>query len=178
MIKRQIEQLELQLEELEAAAEPTPEAEPDALLVYVTSSVTDIATPTRRRQLPSHLPRETHTHLPTEESCGECGGAAQAGEDVSEMLEYILASFKVIRHVRPRLCCPDCERVVQAPAPTRPVERSIAGPGLLAHVLTAKFCDHLPLYRQSDMYAREGVDLDRSTPWPSGSAEPARCSTR
>jgi transposase len=163
-IKHQIEQLELQLEELEAAAEPTPEAEPDASPASVTDSVADVAAPARRRQLPSHLPRETHTHLPKEEICSECGGALhKLGEDVSEMLEYIPASFKVIRHVRPRLCCPGCERVVQASAPTRPLERSIAGPGLLAHVLTAKFCDHLPLYRQSEIYAREGVDLDRST---------------
>ena len=85
------------------------------------------------------------------------------GEDISEMLEYLPASFKVIRHVRPRLCCVGCDRIVQAAAPTRPIERGLAGPGLLAHVLTAKFCDHLPLYRQSAIYAREGVDLERST---------------
>lgn len=163
-IKRQIEQLELQLEELEAAAEPQPVAEPEELPVSATAPVTSAAASTRRRPLPTHLPREVHTHLPQEESCAGCGGALRKlGEDVSEMLEYIPASFKVIRHVRPRLCCPGCERVVQAPAPTRPIERSLAGPGLLAHVLTAKFCDHLPLHRQSEIYAREGVQLDRST---------------
>ncbi len=88
------------------------------------------------------------------------------------MLEYIPASFQVIRHVRPRLCCPKCERVVQAPAPARPIDHSYAGPGLLAHVLTAKFCDHLPLYRQSEIYTREGVELDRSTmtKWVGGSS--------
>jgi len=85
------------------------------------------------------------------------------GEDISEMLEYLPASFKVIRHIRPRMCCAGCDRIVQAPAPGRPIDRGLAGPGLLAHVLTAKFCDHLPLYRQSEIYAREGVDLDRST---------------
>jgi transposase len=79
------------------------------------------------------------------------------------MLEYLPASFKVIRHIRPRMCCAGCDRIVQAPAPGRPIDRGLAGPGLLAHVLTAKFCDHLPLYRQSEIYAREGVDLDRST---------------
>ena len=79
------------------------------------------------------------------------------------MLEYLPASFKVIRHIRPRMCCAGCDRIVQAPAPSRPIDRGLAGPGLLAHVLTAKFCDHLPLYRQSEIYAREGVDLDRST---------------
>jgi transposase len=158
-IDRQIEQLELQLEELEAAAEPqaTDVREP-------ASPVSIYSVPSRRRQLPSHLPRETHTHLPKESSCARCGGALRRlGEDVSEMLECIPASFKVVRHVRPRLCCSGCERVVQAPAPMRLIERSLAGPSLLAHVLTAKFCDHLPLYRQSEIYAREGVELDRST---------------
>ncbi len=161
-IGRQIEQLELQLEELEAAAasEPASAEAPTS----TTESVAEEKTPRRRKPLPSHLPRETRTHLPKEEGCTKCGGAfRKLGEDVSEMLEYIPASFKVIRHVRPRLCCPKCERVVQAPAPTRPIDHSYAGAGLLAHVLTAKFCDHLPLYRQSEIYAREGVELDRST---------------
>ena len=72
-------------------------------------------------------------------------------------------SFKVIRHVRPKLSCTGCERIVQAPAPSRPIERGLAGPGLLAHVLVAKYCDHQPLYRQAEMYAREGVELERST---------------
>ncbi len=157
-VERQIEQLELQLEELEAdqvEAAPEPEARPVAQR--------DSA-PRKRRPLPDHLPREVHTHLPGQESCSACGGALKKlGEDISEMLEYLPASFKVIRHVRPRLCCARCDRIVQAPAPSRPIERGLAGPGLLAHVLTAKFCDHLPLYRQSAIYAREGVDLDRST---------------
>ncbi len=85
------------------------------------------------------------------------------GEDVSEMLEYVPASFFVIRHVRPKLSCSRCERIVQAAAPSRPIERGMAGPGLLAHVLTSKYADHLPLYRQSEIYAREGVELERST---------------
>ena len=79
------------------------------------------------------------------------------------MLEYVRASFKVLRHVRPKLSCDDCDRIVQAPAPSRPIDRGLAGPGLLAHVLVSKYADHQPLYRQSDIYAREGVDLDRST---------------
>jgi transposase len=91
------------------------------------------------------------------------GKLKKLGEDVSEMLEYLPASFKVLRHVRPRMCCGRCDRIVQAPAPSRPIARGMAGPGLLAHVFTAKFCDHLPLYRQSAIYAREGVKLDRST---------------
>src|SRR5205807_8025164 len=85
------------------------------------------------------------------------------GEDVSEILEYVPARFKVIRQVRPKLACGCCERIVQAEAPSRPIARGVAGPGLLAHVLVSKYCDHLPLYRQSEIYAREGVELDRST---------------
>ena len=72
-------------------------------------------------------------------------------------------SFKVIRHVRPKLACCRCDTIVQAPAASRPIMNGLAGPGLLAHVLTAKYCDHLPLYRQSGIYARSGVDLERST---------------
>jgi hypothetical protein len=68
-------------------------------------------------------------------------------EVVSEMLEYIPASFKVIRHVRPKLCCTRCDAILQAAAPSRPIDRGLAGPGLLAHVLVAKYADHLPLYR-------------------------------
>src|SRR6202171_4729956 len=158
-VERQIEQLELKLEELEAnRAELAPElpAEPAVLDRSPASR--------KRRSLPDHLPREVHTHFFSEESCSDCGGALKKlGEDISEMLEYLPASFKVIRHIRPRMCCAGCDRIVQAPAPSRPIDRGLAGPGLLAHVLTAKFCDHLPLYRQSEIYAREGVDLDRST---------------
>jgi transposase len=79
------------------------------------------------------------------------------------MLEYVPASFFVIPHVRPKLSCSRCERIVQAAAPSRPIERGMAGPGLLAHVLTSKYADHLPLYRQSEIYARQGVELERST---------------
>ena len=79
------------------------------------------------------------------------------------MLEYVPASFVVIRHVRPKLSCTKCDRIVQAAAPSRPIERGLAGPGLLAHVLVSKYADHLPLYRQSEIYARDGVELERST---------------
>ena len=79
------------------------------------------------------------------------------------MLEYVPARFKVIRHVRPKLSCARCQRIVQAPAASRPIARGLAGPAMLAHVLTSKYCDHLPLYRQSQIYARAGLGLDRST---------------
>jgi transposase len=117
-----------------------------------------------RRPLPEHLPREVHTHLPQQDSCSHCcGELRKLSEDVSEMLEYVPANFKVIRHVRPKLSCTKCDVIVEAPAPSRPIERGLAGPGLLAHVLVSKYADHLPLYRQSEIYARAGVDLDRST---------------
>jgi transposase len=74
-----------------------------------------------------------------------------------------LQSFKVVRHVRPKFACNSCDRVVEAPAPSRPIERGLVGPGLLAHVLVSKFGDHLPLYRQSEIYARQGVEIERST---------------
>jgi transposase len=116
-----------------------------------------------RRPLPEHLPRETVRHEP-EPGCPECGGNLKTiGEDVAEMLEYVPASFKVIRHVRPRMACACCERIVQVAAPSRPIARGLAGPGLLAHVLVSKYADHLPLYRQSGIYARQGVELERST---------------
>jgi transposase len=85
------------------------------------------------------------------------------GEDVTEVLEYVPARFKVIRTVRPKLSCNRCDRIVQQPAPNRPIDRGLAGPALLAHVVVSKYGDHLPLYRQSDIYEREGVELERST---------------
>jgi transposase len=114
--------------------------------------------------LPAHLPRETRKYPPKQTACPDCGGELKhLGEDVSEMLEYLPARFKVIRQVRSKLACACCERIVQAEAPSRPIERGVAGPGLLAHALVSKYCDHLPLYRQSEIYAREGVELERST---------------
>ena len=85
------------------------------------------------------------------------------GEDVSEVLEYVPSCFKVVRRVRPRVSCRACEAISQASMPSLPIERGRPGPALLAHVLVAKYCDHLPLHRQSVIYARAGVELDRST---------------
>ena len=79
------------------------------------------------------------------------------------MLDYVPGSFRVTRHVRPKLSCRACETITQAPAPSLPIPKSLAGPGLLAHVAVAKFCDHLPLHRQAEIYAREGVEIDRGT---------------
>src|SRR6202049_3137455 len=116
-----------------------------------------------RRPLPAELPREQILHE-NPCACPDCGGKLRPlGEDVSEMLEYVPSHFKVIRHVRPKLSCASCQRIVQPLAPSRPIERGLAGPGLLAHVLVSKYCDHLPLYRQSQIFAPEGIELYRST---------------
>lgn len=117
-----------------------------------------------RQPLPAHLPREDNVIEPLDEACSACGGKLKPlGEDVSEQLELIDSAFKVIRHIRRKKACACCDHIVQAPAPSRPIERGIAGPGLLAHIFVSTFADHLPLYRQSTMYARDGVELDRST---------------
>jgi transposase len=156
--RTQIEQLELRLEELEAAkAQRVANRE-------AVSTTPDTHPASPRRALPEHLPREVEMHMPAHESCPECGGhLRRLGEDVSEMLEKIPACYKVVRHVRPKFSCTKCHRIVQAQAPSRPLERSIAGPGLLASVLTSKFADHLPLYRQAEIAARQGIELERST---------------
>jgi transposase len=158
---RDLQQLELRLEDLEAnqaAAEPPPTV--PATVAWKQTAPLKPA----RRPLPAELPRETETIAPAQEACPDCGGTLRGlGEDVTEMLEYVPGRFKVTRTVRPKLSCAGCSRIVQAPAPNRPIDRGLAGPGLLAHVLVAKYADHLPLYRQSEIYRREGIELDRST---------------
>ncbi len=160
-LDREIEQLELRLDELEATqAEKVVASQTSAAPV---SAVNAPAKPARR-PLPEHLPRETRKYPPKQSACPDCGGELKhLGEDISEILEYVPARFKVIRQVRPKLTCACCERIVQAEAPSRPIERGVGGPGLLAHVLVSKYSDHLPLYRQSEIYAGEGVELERST---------------
>jgi transposase len=158
-LDERIAQLELVLEELEASeAQLAPLKAQAELPVPI-----ERPAPPARRPLPEHLPRETVTHQ-SECACPECGSALRPlGEDVSEVLEYVPGRFRVIRHVRPKLSCGRCSTIVQSPAPSRPIAKGLAGPGLLAHVLTSKYCDHLPLNRQSQIYAREGVELSRST---------------
>lgn len=131
--------------------------------------------PASDRKLPAHLPRDTKTYRPDTTAdhhdakgqqcgCTTCGGRLRLiGQDVSEQLEYVPAHFKVIRHVRPKLACVACEAIFQAAAPSRPFARGVAGPALIAHVMVSKYCDHIPLYRQSGIYARDGVAIDRST---------------
>ena len=133
-LDRQIEQLELRLEELQ-----TSQAENSASNVAAKQSILESpASAPIRRPLPEHLPRETRKYMPKHKQCPDCGGTLkQLGEDVSEILEYVEVRFKVIRRVRPKLACAGCDRIVQAEAPSRPIERGIAGPGLLAHVLVS-----------------------------------------
>jgi transposase len=154
----QIAQLEFSLEELEAnaAAAPTPPQTP---------ADTPASKPVRK-PLPDHLPREPQIHQPDSGSCTcpDCGGELRAlGEDSSEMLEFVPEHWKVIKHIRPKYSCGTCQKIVQASAPSRPIPHSYAGPGLLAHVLVGKYCDHLPFYRQSEIYARDDVHIERST---------------
>jgi transposase len=122
--------------------------------------------PTGRRPLPAHLPRRRVEIdvADTDKQCA-CGHAkTRIGEDTSEKLEYEPASFIVIETVRPKYACPHChEGVVQAPAPPQAVEKSLAGEGLLAHVVISKYVDHLPLHRLEGIFAREQIDLPRST---------------
>lgn len=164
---RRSEQLDGSLAQLELALERIEAARGDGPANVGDQPSSDEGAPSKRRNrkpLPDHLPRETVEHAPPERHCTECGSTfVKLGEDVSEMLEYVPAHFKVIRHVRPKLACSRCERIVQAAAPSRPIERALPGPALLAHVLVGRFCDHLPLYRQSAIYARSGIELERST---------------
>ena len=156
--EQQIEQLELWVEELE-----TGDAQRSGVLTESAPSKPAPGTQTARREFPAQLPRETQTIMPPQECCPDCGGALKhLGDDVCETLELEPVRFKVIRHVRPKLACARCDTIVQAPAPTRPIERGMAGPGLLAHVLVSKYADHVPLYRQAEIYARDGVELDRT----------------
>ncbi|NKB59571.1 MAG: IS66 family transposase [Alphaproteobacteria bacterium] len=152
-----LDQLELMLEEEEIARAAEAPARKD------TESPAGEKRRPKRRPLPDHLPRN-ETVLAAGEVCVSCGGALKRlGDDVTEELEYVPGRFVVNRIVRPRTACACCERFHQAALPSRPIERGRPGPGLLAHVLVSKYADHLPLYRQSRIFEREGIDLDRST---------------
>lgn len=117
-----------------------------------------------RLSLPDHLVREDVRVDLDHDACPGCGGVLHViGEAVSEMLDHVPARLRVIRICRPRYGCRGCGTIHQAPAPERPIARGLASAGLLAHVLISKYADHLPLYRQSQIFARQGVELDRST---------------
>lgn len=166
-VEREIEQLELALEGLMVAAsenadgpvdEGQNEDEPETA-----GNTARERKPRRRPRVSDATPRERQ-ELDPGASCPECGGDLRVvGEDVSEMLDMIAAQLKVIRIARLKKSCRQCEKMVQAPAPSRPIPGSMAGAGLLAHILVSKFDDHLPLYRQSEIFARMGADIPDST---------------
>jgi transposase len=158
-----LEQLELALAELE---EDAAQAEATAEIAAAEAKVAVRSFERRRparRPLPEHLPRERIVY-PVPAACPCCGGVLhKIGEDVTETLEVVPRQWKVIQHVREKFSCRSCESVAQPPAPSHPIARGRAGPGLLAQVLFSKYCLHLPLNRQSTAYAWEGVELEVST---------------
>jgi transposase len=157
-----LDQLELQLADLEETAAQEKAASQIVSAARRTAPAGQRRRPARR-PLPAHLPRERVVH-PAPTACPCCGGALRKlGEDVTESLEYVPASWKVIQHVREKFSCRACEAISQPPAPFHPTARGRAGPGLLAQILCAKYGAHLPLHRQSVMYAREGIELEVST---------------
>ena len=157
-----LEQLELSLEDLEEAA-----AEADAAQAPDAGETTEVGGFTRRkparRPLPEHLPR-TRVVYPAPAACPCCGGRVRKlGEVVTESLERVPASWFVVQHVREKVSCRACEAITEAPAPFHPIARGRAGPNLLAEVIFAKYGLHLPLHRQSERFAREGVPIEVST---------------
>jgi transposase len=159
--ERTVEQLELAIETLEEDNAQRLAAIP-AVAEAIETAAERSAKPARR-PLPEHLPREEIVH-PGACTCPQCGGALhKIGADVTETLDYVPGRFKVVRHVREAFACRACEIVVQTPAPHHTIARGRAGPGLLAHIVVSKFDDHLPLYRQAEIYARDGISLETST---------------
>jgi len=162
-IERALEQLELELEEAEAARAEAIAAAPAS--PAQDEPAADEVKPERkkRRQLPPELPRRDVVHAPAG-ICKACGGdeLRKVGETVTEVLSYVPARFEVIRHVRPACSCRKCETMVQAPMPELPIPRGMVDASFLAHMIVAKFCDHIPLYRQAEIDARAGVEIDRS----------------
>jgi transposase len=157
------DQLQLALEDIEQAlAQSEAEADrADATLKAARSRQRRV----NRGALPKHLPRDEIVIEPDDQTCPCCGGAMhRIGEDVTERLDIIPAQFRVIVTRRPKYGCRACESaVVQAPAPARLIEGGLPTEAMIAHVLVGKYADHLPLYRQSQIYARQEIELDRST---------------
>ena len=155
VLDAQIEQLELRLEDLEEA---------EAARVAAIPRPRPARSPAVRKPLPTHLPCEDVLY-PAVDVCPSCGGThlVKLGENITEVLEKVPARLKVIRHVRPKFSCRACETITQAPYPDLPIEKDRPGPGLLAHVMVSKYPDGLPLYRQSAILAREGVEIERAT---------------
>jgi transposase len=160
-LARETEQLELAIEAVETdQAERLAAAAPEA--VAILESAAEAQKPARR-PLPDHLPRE-EVMLRAAPACPSCGGTLRRiGEDATETLDYVPGRFKVVRHIREKLSCRACDTVVAAAPPDHAIARGRAGAGLLAHIVVSKYDDHLPLYRQAEIYARGGVSLETST---------------
>jgi transposase len=153
------DQLALGLEDLDADIARLQARHPAASAPDVSSQP-----PSHRQGLPDHLPREDVAIDIDERVCPCCGGALHViGETVSEMLDFVPARLRVLRIRRPKYGCRACGTIHQAPAPERPIAKGMASPALLAHVLVSKYCDHTPLYRQSQIFARHGMEIERST---------------
>jgi len=165
-VEREIEQLELALEDLQVAlaeADDSPHDESDDTADAASADAPDRKKPRRRPRVSEDTPRERR-ELDPGETCPDCGGDLRiVGEDVSELIDLIAARLKVIEIARVKKSCRQCEKMVQEPAPSRPIPGSMAGPGLLAHVLTSKFDDHIPLYRLNEIFARMGADVPDTT---------------
>jgi len=160
-LAREAEQLELALETLETDRAERLAAASPAIAAGV-ETATEPQKPARR-PLPQHLPREDLRH-PAPCTCPSCGGALRKiSDEMTETLDYLPGRFKVVRHIREKLSCTVCDTVVAAPAPDRVIARGRAGAGLLAHIVVSKYDDHLPLYRQAEIFARDGVSLETST---------------
>lgn len=157
-IERQIDLVERTLEEQESILGFKSKSN------YISEVRSENSGQAKRKKLPEHLPREEIIIAP-DSKCSSCGGERfrTIGEDVSEVLEHIPESFKVIRYIRPRCACINCENIVQAYVPSKVIDKGKVGPGLLSHIFVQKYCNHLPAYRQSQIYEREGVELSRST---------------
>lgn len=166
-VEREIEQLELALEDLliAAAESATAPADEDAADDAPTSASddTDERKPRRRPRVSDATPRERR-ELDPGTCCPDCGGDLRlVGEDVSEMLDLVAAQLKVLQIARLKKSCRRCEKMVQDPAPSRPIPGSMASAALLAYILVSKYDDHLPLYRLAEIFARMGADIPDST---------------
>lgn len=164
-ISREIEQLELALEGLQVALAEADDSPPDGSdeAGSAPPQAPEPKKPRRRPRVWEGTPRERR-ELDPGETCPDCGGKLRiVGEDVSELLDMIAAQLKVIEIARLKKSCRACEKMVQCPAPSRPIPGSMAGPNLLAYVLVSKFDDHLPLYRQNEIFARMGADIPDTT---------------
>ena len=158
-----IEQLELALEDLLVAIAEGDEVPIDEGQDEPSQEAAD-APALRRRPRVSDTTLRERCELDPGTCCPDCGGDLRVvGEDVSEILDMIAAQMKVIQIARIKKSCRRCEKMVQEPAPSRPIPGSMAGPNLLAQVLVSKFDDHLPLYRQHEIFARMGADIPEST---------------